>query len=161
MITGKEDLLESLVEAFLMEKGTNIFYCDAALKASDPAAKKVFEDLSVWEEKHMDFIQFLYHSVQGDLDIEGFKAFEAKTEAPYTEAGIPVKDLEAKLERYSYIDDRAALKIALDIEAKAYNLYRGLSDTASDGNARVVFREMMDQEHKHISYLKALEKKLA
>jgi rubrerythrin len=161
MITGKENLLQSLIEAFLMEKGTNIFYSQAAQKAADPAAKKVFQDLAVWEEKHMDFIQFLYRSIQGDQDIEGFEAFQAKTDAGVTEAGIPVKDLEAKLEKYSFLDDRAALKIALDIEAKAYNLYRRLSGSASDNNARVVFGEMMAQEQKHIVYLKNLEGKIA
>lgn len=161
MITGKENLLQSLIEAFLMEKGTNIFYSQAAQKAADPAAKKVFHDLAVWEEKHMDFIQFLYQSIQGDQDIEGFEAFQAKTDAGVTEAGIPVKDLEAKIEKYSFLDDKAALKIALDIEARAYNLYKRLSESASDSNARVVFGEMMAQEQKHMAYLKNLEGKIA
>jgi rubrerythrin len=161
MITGKEDLLQSLIEAFLMEKGTNVFYSQAASKAADAAAKKVFQDLTVWEEKHMEFIQFLYQSIQGDHDIEGFEAFQAKTEAGIAEGGIPVKDLEAKLEKQSFVDDRTALKFALDIEAKAYDLYRRLSERAPDANAKVVFREMMDQEQTHIAYLKDLEGKIA
>ena len=106
MITGKEDLLQSLIEAFLMEKGTNVFYSQAASKATNATAKKVFQDLTVWEEKHMEFIQFLYQSIQGDQDIEGFEAFQAKTEAGIAEGGIPVKDLEAKLEKYSFVDDK-------------------------------------------------------
>jgi rubrerythrin len=73
-----------------------------------------------------------------------------------TEAGIPVKDLEAKLEKYEIIDDEDAIRLALQIEGKAYNLYRKLSDAASDSNARVVFKEMMEQELKHIDYLKKM-----
>jgi len=30
MITGKEDLLQALIEAFLMEKGTKVLYAEAA-----------------------------------------------------------------------------------------------------------------------------------
>lgn len=161
MMTGKEDLLQSLIEAFLMEKGTNIFYSQAAAKASNAEARKMFQDLTVWEEKHMAFIQFLYQSIQGDLDVEGFEAFQAKTDAPMTEAGIPVKDLEAKVEQFSFSDDTEAYQIALDIEAKAYNLYRKLSAGAADGNARAVFNEMMEQEQKHLDFLKATRGKLA
>lgn len=161
MMTGKEDLLQSLIEAFLMEKGTNIFYSQAAAKTANPEARSMFQDLTVWEEKHMAYIQFLYQSIQGDLDVEGFEAFQAKTEAPMTEAGIPVKDLESRVEKFSFSDDTEAYRIALEIEAKAYNLYRRLSAGAADGNARAVFSEMMAQEQQHIDYLKATRGKVA
>lgn len=154
MTTGKEDLLQALIEAFLMEKGTNIFYGQAAAKAASAGTRKMFADLTVWEEKHMEFIQFLYQAIQGDRDVEGFAAFQATADAPMTEAGIPVKDLEAKIEKFSFTDDTEAYKLALDIEAKAYNLYRKLAEGAADRNARVVFTEMMEQEQKHIEYLK-------
>jgi len=154
MITGKEDLLQSLIEAFLMEKGTNIFYSEAASKAGAEVARLTFQALAAWEEKHMDYIQFLYQSIQGDLDIAGFEAFRKSASAPVTEAGIPVKDLADKIEKYSYVDDKTAFDIALTIEGKAYNLYRKLSEGAADSSARVVFREMMEQEQQHIDYLK-------
>ncbi len=161
MLTGKEDLLQSLIEAYLMEKGTREFYSLATLKALAPEAKKTFHDLSEWEEKHMDFIQYIYQSVSDDRDLKGFEDFKAETDAPVTEAGIPVKDLEEKIERHAVTDERDALKIALEIEGKAYNLYRKLSESASDSNAKVVFTEMMEQELKHIDYLNNLKAKLA
>lgn len=161
MMTGKEDLLQSLIEAFLMEKGTNIFYSHAAAKAATADARKMFQDLTVWEEKHMAFIQFLYQSIQGDRDVEGFEAFQAKADAPMTEAGIPVKDLESRVETFSFSGDAEAYAIALEIESKAYNLYRKLAAGAADGNARAVFSEMMEQEQKHIDYLKKTRGKFA
>jgi len=48
----------------------------------------------------------------------------------------------------------------MEIEGKAYNLYRKLSQDAEDTNAKVVFKEMMDQEVKHVEYLKKLRLKL-
>lgn len=161
MITGKEDLLQSLMEAFLMEKGTREFYTHAADKAQTPDAGETFRKLSSWEERHMDYIQYLYLAVQGERDFKGFEEFRDSAEAPYTEAGIPVKDMEAKLDSYTHLDDKGALAFALELEGKSYNLYRKMSENARDNNARVVFRDMMDQELKHVDYLKKLRGKLA
>jgi rubrerythrin len=161
MLTGKEDLLQSLIEAFLMEKGTHEFYEKAALKAVDTQAIKTFKALSDWEERHMEFIQSLYLAVQDDRDLVSFEEFKTRTASPVTEAGIPIKDLESRLEKYSFIDDRGALVIALEIEGKACNLYRNMSEKAADTNARVIFKEMMGQELMHIDYLKKMRTGLA
>ena len=161
MMTGKEDLLRALIEAYLMEKGTHIFYSNAAARASKAAAKKMFAELSDWEEKHMDFIQYLYQAFMDDRDIKTFEAFKETADAPVTESGIPIKELEAKIEKYAFDDDEGAMKIALETEGKAYNLYRRLSEGAPDSNAKVVFKEMMEQELKHIDYLKKMGTKIA
>ncbi len=161
MVTGKEDLLMSLIEAFLMEKGTHEFYEKAATKAIGEEARNTFKDLSSWEEKHMEYIEFLYLSLQDDRDLERFEEFKKRAEAPVTEGGIPVKDLESRIEESVFLDDMGALILALEIEGKEYNLYRNLSEKAADANARVVFKEMMDMELQHISYLKALRTKRA
>ncbi len=161
MVTGKEDLLRSLIEAFLMEKGTHEFYSTAAQKALSTEAKAAFKELTDWEEKHMEYIQFLYLSIQDDRDVEHFEEFKKMAEAPVTEGGIPVKELEARIEKSAFLDDMGALILALEIEGKAYNLYRSLSEKAVDGNARVVFKEMMGMELSHIDYLKKLRKELA
>jgi rubrerythrin len=160
MISGKEDLLRSLIEAFLMEKGTMEFYSKASGVSNSSEAKKMFGELAGWEEKHMDYIQHLYRSIQGDIELKSFEDFRKMTEAPLTEAGIPVKDLEEKIERHAIRDETGALTLAMEIEGKAYNLYRRLSQSAQDANARVVFSEMMNQEVKHIDYLKNLRLKL-
>ncbi len=160
MINGKEDVLQALIEAFLMEKGTREFYSLAAAKSKGPAAKDAFESLSKWEQKHMDYIQFLYQSLMEDKELRTFEEFRNKADAPLTEAGIPVKALESKIEEHEFTDDMKALTLAMEIEGKAYNLYRKLSEDASDANARIVFNEMMEQEIKHVDYLKNLRLKL-
>jgi rubrerythrin len=83
------------------------------------------------------------------------------TDAPIAESGIPVKELESKIEKYAFDDDEGAMRIAMETEGKAYNLYRKLSEEASDSNAKVVFKEMMEQELKHIAYLKKMGTKIA
>lgn len=161
MVSGKEDLLRALIEAYLMEKGTHEFYATASSKAVNAEARKTFDDLSAWEERHMEFIRYLYQSIEDDRDVEGFERFKDKTPSPVTEAGIPVKDLEERIERYSFVDDLGAVNLALEIEGKAFNFYKKLAEGASDSNAGVVFREMMEQEVKHVEYLKEMRKKVA
>jgi len=158
MISGKEDLLQALMEAYFMEKGTKEFYSIASDGVKDSEASKVFRELSLWEEKHMEYIRSLYKSVMEDYDIIGFDAFSSKTEAPHTESGISVKDMQSRLEEYYITGDMDALTIAFEMEERAYNLYRKLSVEAADTNAKVIFSEMMKQEVKHIDYLKNLKK---
>jgi len=143
-----------------MEKGTKEFYSQASDKVANQEAKNTFKELSEWEKQHMDFIQFLYQSILDEKEIKSFKEFKNKAEAPFTEAGIPVKDLEVKIEKYNIADEKQALTLAMEIEGKAYNLYRKFSQSAKDTNAQIVFREMMKQELKHIDYLKQLRQKL-
>ena len=161
MVTGKEGLLQSLMEALLMEKGTRDFYSEAAQKAAGAEARRTFKDLAEWEEEHVGYIQSLYLAIQDDRDIEAFEDFKKKAAAPVAEGGIPLEDLEAKLEKHTFTDDLGALAFALEIEGKAYNLYRKFSTEAPDTNAQVVFKEMMEQELKHIDHLKKMRMRLA
>lgn len=160
MISGKENILEALIEAYLMEKGTKEFYAQASQKVGNKEAADAFKTLADWENKHMEFIQALYQALQDDRDLVAFQEFKNKTESPVTEAGIPVKDLEEKLEEYTFDDENSALEMALLIEGKAYNLYRRFSEQASDTNARTVFKEMMEQELSHIDYIKKMRENI-
>ncbi|KAB2834313.1 MAG: ferritin family protein [Candidatus Dadabacteria bacterium] len=160
MLSGKEDLLQSLIEAFAMEKGTREFYREAAEKAVNNEARKTFQHLSEWEAHHMEYIQFLYQAILGDRDLASFEEFEKRLKAPLAEGGIPVEKLLEKFKSSLYTDDAGALGVALEIEGRACNLYRRLGETAQDENARVFLKEMVAQELRHIEYLRALEPKL-
>lgn len=161
MLTGKEDLLQALVEAYIMEKGTKEFYAQASSKSSAAEAKKTFEDLAVWENKHMAYIQSLYQSILDDRELEEFNTFSAKAPATVAEGGMPVKDLEKRIEKFTVRNEGDALSLALGIEAKAYNFYKGLAAKARDDQAKVIFEEMMAQETKHLEQLNVMKKKIA
>ncbi len=154
MFTGREDLLQALVEAYVMEKGTWEFYTQASEKTNIPEAKNAFQKLCDWEERHMDYICFLYEAVMDNREMKSFENFKNTTTADVTEAGIPVAGLESKVERYTIKDQMGALTLAMEIEGKAYSFYRGLHKDAADSNARIVFNEMMEQEVRHVEYLK-------
>lgn len=161
MLTGKEDLLQALVEAYIMEKGTKEFYAQAAAKSSAAEAKKSFADLAAWENKHMIYIQSLYQSILDDRELEEFNTFSAKAPTTVSEGGMPVKDLEKRIEKYAVKSEGDALSLALGIEAKAYNFYKGLAAKAQDDQAKVIFEELMAQETKHLEQLNVMKKKIS
>ena len=161
MLTGKEDLLQALVEAYIMEKGTKEFYAQAASKSSAAEVKTSFADLAAWENKHMTYIQSLYQSILDDRELEEFNTFSTKAPATVSEGGMPVKDLEKRIEKYTVKSERDALSLAMNIEAKAYNLYKGLAAKAQDDQTKVIFEEMMAQETKHMEQLTVMKKKIA
>lgn len=161
MMTGKEDLLQALVEAFIMEKGTKEFYRQAAAKSGTASARKAFEELEAWEAKHMAYVQSLYQSIVDDRELQEFSAFSGSVSAPVTEGGIPVKDLEKRIEKHSIAGEKEALQLAMTIEAKAHRVYKDLAAMARDSETKVIFEEMMAQEMKHIDHLNALKKGLS
>jgi rubrerythrin len=161
MLTGKEDLLQALVEAYIMEKGTKEFYGQAASKSGSAEAKKSFADLAAWENKHMTYIQSLYQSILDDRELEEFNTFSKKAPATVSEGGMPVKDLEKRIEKYAVKNEGDALSLAMNIEAKAYNFYKGLAAKAQDDQAKVIFEELMAQETKHLEQLNVMKNKIA
>jgi len=62
MLTGKEDLLQAIIEIFLMEKGINQFYSQLLVKAKSAEAEKTSTLLANWEAEHVRYIQNFYHS---------------------------------------------------------------------------------------------------
>jgi rubrerythrin len=59
-----------------------------------------------------------------------------------------------------FSSDMDAINIALELEGRAYNLYRKSSEKAEDSNASIIFQSMMEQEKKHIKYLMDLKSTL-
>jgi rubrerythrin len=160
MITGKEDLLQAMIEAYVMEKGTNEFYKEASHKAINKVAKDAFGVLAEWEHEHMLYIQFLYQAILESREEVSFDEFKKSVMPTFVEGAIPIKEIQKKMESYEFIDDLGALTIALEIEGKAYNLYRRLSEQAPDTNTKAFMKDMMNWELKHIDYLKELRYKL-
>lgn len=161
MITGKEELLQAMIEAFVMEKGTNEFYAQASEKAREEAARKAFGQLAEWEKGHMDYLQFLYQAIRDERETMSFEDFQNKVSPETVEGAIPKRYLEERIEsEYSFLDDLGALTAALEVEGKSYNFYRRLSETAADPNTRAFLKDMMRWEQEHIEYLKSLRTRL-
>jgi rubrerythrin len=161
MITGKEDLMQAMVEAFLMEKGTVEFYTAAASRARNPEIVEALRELAGWERKHMRYIEFLYMSIRDEKEARPFEYFMENVTPEEVEGAIPRKYVEQKLEEHSYMGDLGILSTAIEIEGKAYLLYKRLSEEAEDRNIRIFTRELMGWENKHLRYLKGVREKIS
>ncbi|MBI4822612.1 MAG: ferritin family protein [Nitrospirae bacterium] len=161
MITGKDELLQAMIEVFIMEKGTNEFYTKASIKAIDSEARRAFGELARWEEEHMQYIQSLYQSIREEKEMLSFESFKSKIKPETVEGGVLKDYLEKEIESPLFLDDLGALTIALEIEAKAYIHYKKLSETAEDTSTREFMKDMMKREQSHIDYLKKLRYKIA
>lgn len=157
MLTGKEDLLQLMIEAFSMEKGTREFYMEAAHAVPEGPARNAFSELAQWEGEHMLYLQFLYQSLTEDREMLSFEDFKKNISPEAVEGGIPVKEAERKLEKYNFTTQSEAIRLALELEARSYDFYWKLSEKAGDTNARVFLRELMNWEKTHIEYLKKIK----
>jgi rubrerythrin len=160
MITGKEGLLELMMEAFSMEKGTREFYRKASRVAHEEVARKAFAQLADWEAEHMNYIQYLYQSIMDDREMLSFAEFREKVRPEAVEGGIPMNVVEMRLADYEFTTETGALILALEIEGKSYSFYRRLSEQAEDPGAKAFMRDMMEWEKKHLQYLKELRLKI-
>jgi rubrerythrin len=158
MISGKEGLQEAMTEAFSLEKGMREFYRHADEHATSEGAQSTFKKLRDWELRHMEYIEFLYQALMGDREFQSYESFMERAPSDHIESGIPRREAEVLLEGRKLSSETEIIDFALDMEGKAYNFYRRMSESAEDANARVVFREMMEQEKKHIEALRKVKK---
>jgi rubrerythrin len=156
MISTKEGLLESLIEAFIMEKGTRDFYKKAAEAAHEEVAAKSFRELARWEEEHMGYLQYLYQSLTEDRELLSFEEFKQKVKSESVEGNIPLDVMKLKYEDYNFTDEIGALIPALEMEAKSYDYYYELSRKVEDTNVKALMKELMKFEEEHLKYLKKL-----
>jgi len=160
MINAKEGIIQALMDVYMMEKGINQFYEDVSGKAQNEEAKKAFSDLARWEAEHTRYVQYLYQGLMEDWDMLSFEEFSKSVEPEIVEGGMPLKDLEARIDEFTYLDDEGAINFALKVEAKEYNLYHKLAEQSEDTNMKVLFEELMGWEQKHIAQLKELKQKI-
>ncbi len=154
MLTGREDLLQSLIEIYLMEKGINQFYSELSASAKSSETKKTFTALANWEAEHVRHIQNFYQTLIDERDPASFDEFARKARPDVAEGGMPLTELKRKIDEFMFLDDIGAIQFALNVEADEYNLYRKLAEKTDDTNVKALCKEFMGWEQDHIKYLK-------
>lgn len=160
MLTGKEDLLQTIIEIYLMEKGINQFYSELSDKAKSAEARRAFSLLANWEAEHVRHIQNFYQSLMDEREPASFDEFAQKARPDVAEGGTPLTELEQKMGDFVFLDDTGAINFALKVEADEYNLYRRLALTTVNTNVKALSEEFMGWEQDHIKHLKKLLEKI-
>ncbi|GAB4487079.1 MAG: hypothetical protein OHK006_15700 [Thermodesulfovibrionales bacterium] len=154
MQTGNEDLIRAITGVYLMEKGINQFYAQLSVKAKSPETRRTFTALANWEAEHVQYIQNFYQTLTDEKSPTYFHEFAGKARPDTAEGGIPLTELEKKMDEFVFLDDLGALQFALKVEADEYELYRRVAEKTGDTNIRALCEEFMGWEQDHIRYLK-------
>jgi rubrerythrin len=160
VINAKEGLIQALMDVYMLEKGIHQFYDEVAAKTQNQEAKKAFAELAEWESGHARYAQYLYQGLMEDWDIVSFEEFSKRAKPEIAEGGMPLKDLEGRIEEFTYLDDTGAIAFALKVEAKEYALYKKLASETTDTNMNILFENLAEWEQRHMEYLKKLKQKI-
>ena len=160
MLKKDSSLLDSLIFAFGLEKGSLTFYTKAAEKMDDQKSKELFYAMADIEKGHMANIRLLYCGMENEACPATMEEFIQSAEGEYIEGGKllenALKDLDV-----AFLDEADAIKIAIKQEGDAYAFYTKAAKSMLDSNARVLFVHLADEEKKHLETLTRLLKSSA
>lgn len=143
-----EDLDTTLTRAMDFEKGAEKFYSICAERHYSSAFAPFAGTLAKLEEGHARFV----YSILKDMNpgIPAFHEMYAAMEGDILEGGISIEDA---LSHLAAIPDERCLnfmEMALDIEYRAYDLYRNLAMHAEALDVKDVLYKLSSQEKSHI-----------
>lgn len=151
LLTDKASLADMLQEAIHLEKGAFRFYTLSS--AQESAWAETGQKLVQWERRHA---QAVYRLLEASPRQEPLPPFDALFEAlPGTilEGGEPLEEAVKKLQGLPMSSCHAFAELALDIEYRAYDLYRNAAAAAKDSAASEILRELAEQEKSHLSFI--------
>jgi rubrerythrin len=160
MLKKDSSLLDSLLFAFGLEKGSNTFYTKAAEKMDDQKSKELFYAMADIERGHMANIRLLYCGMENEACPATLEDFIQSAEGEYIEGGKLLENALKELD-VAFLDEADAIKIAIKQEGEAYAFYTKAAKRMEDSNARVLFDNLAGEEKKHLDTLTKLLKQMA
>lgn len=151
----KKPVLEILKKAIVTEIEGQKYFNYFASRVLDIKGKKMFEQLAKDEIEHMKVVEALYITFK---DEERWLNYEdaLKSDKIYEIEGLPQKGInifpdEKKLNEMigSHPKDVNVVEAAVDIEAKAENIYLKILEKVSDPQAVEVVKKLADMEAGH------------
>ena len=146
-----KDIISILKKAMDLEKGAERFYrrCSSILK--DTTVTKIMSSLARFEVSHARFIFSLIKKFQKDLP--AFETLYDSLDGNILEGGMSLEDA---IEKVSNLSDNLCLSInemALEIEFRAYDLYRNLAIREKDPEIIRVMYMLAEQEKLHVKLI--------
>ena len=136
---------DALLRAIEMEKEGKRFYIESAQKVASALAKKIFEELAVAEDKHIEVITKIYDGLQADRPLRQW----------VTEIGPSGKKIEKVFEESlvekakASEDDLRALEFGLKMENKSIEYYESLAADTGDRFEKRFYLALSYEERGH------------
>ncbi len=146
--TGLSDQLQLAME---MEKGALKFYEYLADQLDPEPCAQVFRTLSQAEIKHLKSI-FNFRTRQHGME-ENFETYFEKLQGEILEGGDTYLQLKKRFADTKQNVCIAALELALDVEYRAFDLYRNLAESFKEKPVQQLFWDLSQAEKAHIKQL--------
>jgi rubrerythrin/rhodanese-related sulfurtransferase len=144
---GTETLPELLQRALDLEKGAERLYRAMLEQFNGSPEAGLIQSLEEAEEGHARALYSMLKKVT-DEPLAPFEEYYGRLEGLLLESGEPLVKMVAWLTNNS-ADRTSVLEVALDMELKAYDLYRNLAEKAEDAQLKEAFLDLAVQERRH------------
>ena len=137
------------------------FYIKAMEMTDDEKGKKLFRSIASEEEVHLAILQKEFDSLDRGGDWVTLEQAKAEEPPPSLLKLFPEEEAELEEILKKRTSDLDALDIALDMERRGYDLYKGEAERASDLTARAIYGYLAEQENNHFTVLEKTRNNLA
>ena len=141
--------VEALLLAFRMEKGSWDFYSKVGERLKGKS--QVVTNLVNMEVDHMKWIYKELVRYRGE-DLPPLETLTEEASGERMEAGVSVNEALLRFEG-EVKDDLEVIEAALEMECKAYDLYRRMADAVADEETAQLFGRLAGAERGHIRQL--------
>lgn len=145
MPAEQDKTLQALQFAIQMEIDGKEFYLKASKESSNEIGRKLFASLASEEDVHRQKFEEIYRALQSK---KGWPSVEYKPDGGKSLRTVFVSAAEgiSLVVRTTELD---AVNVAMEMENKTYDYYRGQSQTAGFSAEREFYEALMAQEREH------------
>jgi rhodanese-related sulfurtransferase/rubrerythrin len=142
---------DALLTAMNLEKGAYLYYQAVLATHAEEALAPAIRELSQAEEGHARMLYAFWRRTQDDPP--AFEELFAKLAGDILESGDALSDVLGQLAATGSDRCLNVLELSLEIEYRAYDLYRSLAEDESDAERRESFLAIAQAEKKHMRLL--------
>ncbi|MEW6432221.1 MAG: rhodanese-like domain-containing protein [Myxococcota bacterium] len=146
-----------LLQAMNLEKGADRLYSALRPVVQGTPAERTVDMLARAEEAHSRALYGALKKLGDEHVIEDFEVLSGKMSGELLETGHRFEDVVGVAKGAAGRGAQALLELAVELEYRAYDLYRNLATLSKDQAVRGTFLHLADEEKKHArAVLKAL-----
>ena len=150
VFSGVKDIVEILMIAMDLEKGAWNFYSAILEKYPESKMAPAAKSLVKLEENHARTIFGILERQTTEKPITGsFKEFFNKMDGSIIEGGETIEEALEKIKNIDPDDCLSFGELALDIEYRAYDVYKNLFYQSSNEDEKKVYHDLSQQEKGH------------
>lgn len=145
---GKGTIAEVLMQAMDLEKGADRLYSSLLEHFEGTPQHETISLLSKSEEAHGRAVYGALRKLgQGELD--DFDAVYDRLQGDILEGGFDVEAIVNAARAAASQGSISLLELAVELELRAYDVYRALAHRADDADLRETFLDLAEQEKRH------------